>query len=484
MRSFTVSLRGLALGGLVSSLAMLPAVAHADDPPDSEGSDEVVDHTEGEAIYGGTDVPSCGWPTTVSLGGCTGTLVHPQVVIFAAHCPSPNSVRFGESAQGGPGRSVGVQACNSNPAYGGASGRDQAYCVLSEPQLDIPIVPPLMGCEASILAPGKEVTIVGFGNADTGPFGIKRQVTTTINNVANDEAFIGGGGKDSCQGDSGGPVYVQLNENGADGSWRVFGITSYGGACGGGGYYSMMHTQMDWIEGELSQYDIDITPCFTSDGTWQPGPDCFGFPTDPATPSGNWNDGCTGGPRSGYSSICGTPFNAEPDETPPTVEIVMPETGSIYDSMGETAKVTIVATADDGDGWGVQEVQLMIDGEVIENGAVFQAPYEWEPWFPSGGYEISARAIDYAGNEGEATPIVIGVDQEPPEPPEPEDTGEGEEGGDGGGDGGIGSETGSGIDDLEFTGCSCSATPTKRGLPLMAMGLLGLLAIRRRRSLG
>ena len=60
-----------------------------------EGSDQFTDVDEGpEAIYGGTTVPVCGWPSTVELGGaCSGTLVHPQVVIYASHCGASYSPR-------------------------------------------------------------------------------------------------------------------------------------------------------------------------------------------------------------------------------------------------------------------------------------------------------------------------------------------------------------------------------------------------------
>ncbi len=256
-------------------------------------------------IYGGSDVAACGWPTTVSLGAsCTGTLVHERVVIYAAHCGSNyGSVRLGESAFGGPGRTVPTDNCRIFPGGGPGGGDDFAYCVLAQPVDDVPLVPILMGCETQdYLAPGQEVTVVGFGNADTGPYGVKREVTTQLNSITNaGEAHVGGGGKDSCQGDSGGPVFVQTD----DGSWRVFGITSYGGACGGGGLYSMMHNGMSWFE---SQTGFDLTPCHDADGTWNPGPDCGSFPMTPSAGSGSWANGCSGGAVSGFSASCGAPF--------------------------------------------------------------------------------------------------------------------------------------------------------------------------------
>ena len=486
-------MRGSLLTLLVTSASVLTFSGEVWASNPSPGTTDQLDASldEDPAIYGGTDVVSCGWPTTVSLGGCTGTLVHPQVVIYAAHCGTNiPRVYFGESANA-PRRTVQTSACRTNPSYnGGASGQDHAFCVLSQPQDDIPIVPILMGCETTVLQPGKDVTIVGFGNADTGPYGIKREVTTTINAITSgNEAYIGGGGKDSCQGDSGGPVYVKLDSSqGGDDTWRVFGITSYGGACGGGGYYSMMHIGMEWLETSLAEYNIDLTPCHASDGTWQPGPECRGFPYDPQSGGGAWGEGCSGGELSGYSMMCGPPFNSEPDDTPPTVAITAPADQTSYETMGaETVSVDITASADDGDGWGVQNVTLMINGMDVASDPA--PPYEWSGVaFPPGAYSLQARAVDYAGNETISTPVMIGVDQDP-EPPDPSTTGDGETdtGTDTGSDGtgtdgtGTGETGGDGDPDADGDkGCACSSSG--EGAPTWAgLGLFGLVAWRRRR---
>ena len=266
-------------------------------------------------IYGGFEVSRCDWPTTVNLGGsCTGTLVHPSVVIYAAHCGSSYTrVRFGENAFSGQGRYVNTQFCRTYPGGGPGGGDDFAFCKLAQPVNDVPIVPILMGCETSAITPGQEVTVVGFGEADNGPYGIKREVSTTITQLTSDnEVKLGGSGKDSCQGDSGGPVYTQLD----DGSWRVFGITSWGYGCGNGGYYSMMHRGIAWFE---SQSGVDITPCHDANGNWDATEGCGEFPLETRPGTGSWTNGCGGVEVSGWSATCGDPYGEdEPVDPEPT----------------------------------------------------------------------------------------------------------------------------------------------------------------------
>lgn len=283
---------------------VLPTLAAA-------GGGKLVTPTPTAPIYGGEIVADCGWPTTVEVDGCTGTLVHPEIVITAAHCvltPGANTpINFGENWSASA-RTVTAQ-CQPHPEYndGDSFGRDIAFCRLTTPVDDVPLVPVLMGCGTQALTGGQEVAVVGFGVADdSAGDGPKRQVFTTINSMADDEAFVGGGGKDSCQGDSGGPVYMPM----ADGSWRVFGITSYGGDCGGGGYYSLMHVGVPWIE---QTSGVDITPCHDANGDWNPGPSCGQAPTAPHVGAGDWATGCAGGPSIAMAEVCeGGSVDTEP----------------------------------------------------------------------------------------------------------------------------------------------------------------------------
>jgi len=282
-------LLSLAAFGFVSGSAHAGSRLVADVPPDG--------------IYGGNPTSVCEWPSTVFLGGCTGTLVHPEVVIYAAHCGTDVAwAWFGEDSNQDAGRYVSTEQCMIYPGGSPGSGNDFAFCTLAEPVDDVPIVPPLMGCEAEILAPGLETWLVGFGNTDTGGFGAKYEVAVELQYIENDEAFLGGGGLAPCYGDSGGPAFVRLPADiDPEQSWRVFGITSWGGECGGGGFYSMMHNGMTWFEDETGR---DLTPCHDADGTWNPGAECSAFPLDPGVGVGSWPS-CGAGPLSGVGVSCG-----------------------------------------------------------------------------------------------------------------------------------------------------------------------------------
>lgn len=471
---------------LLGAALLIPQVASAGQPDAVEEGLDQDPH-----VYGGTAANACGWPTAVYLAfsgwSCSGTLVHPDIVITAAHCPNstagrPAQVSFGEGPGGGA-RTVGA-TCFSNPGWSGAvGGQDFGYCKLNSPVTDVPIIPPAWGCDASGISIGREVVIVGFGQSDNGGSGSKREVTTQIQAIG-DQAVIGGGGKDACQGDSGGPVYIKLkSEFGGDDSWRAFGITSGGGECGQGGIFALMHVAIPWIESHSS---IDITPCHDSEGNWEPTPQCGAIPLDPANTNGaSWQSGCSGGPISGFSELCGDAFGSGEDGDPPSVAIVDPMNGQEFSLDGATQiEIGLAAEADDGAGFGVADVRLMINGQEFPGNQDSTEPYTWDLVFPQGGYTIEAIATDWVGNESMADTIAIGVGQPAPELPDPGEGDGGDSGDDGPstGDSGLG-ETG---DDPAFSGelkCACSSNDGDgSGAVFGLLGLLGLAGLRRRRS--
>lgn len=232
------------------------------------------EETSAPSIYGGKKVNAGEWPDTVAITGllgmyCSGTIVHPRLVITAAHCiqafsPGGTYVYQGDGWILGliKGQHKALRKAAS-PKYsqsGGAAGwNDIGYIVLEKP-IDISprsIVPILTdeAEKAELLAPGKTAQIVGYGNREDGGLGRKYEAQAKITQVTDNEVAIGGGGIDSCQGDSGGPAYGRL----ANGEWRVYGVVSRGGACGQGGLWGLMHANICWIQ-EDSGIDLNLPP--------------------------------------------------------------------------------------------------------------------------------------------------------------------------------------------------------------------------------
>ncbi|MBA3544870.1 MAG: S1 family peptidase [Nannocystis sp.] len=376
---------------------------------------------DAEPIFGGQGVVDCAWPTAVAVtnGGslCTGTLVHPRVVMYAAHCGGGKStILFGEDIST-PIKTIKTELCLTNPDYKGVSDQahDWAFCKLSQPITDIPITPVVYGCETSAVIKGITAAVTGFGiPTQAGSAGVKNWALTPVRSVFSMSADVGGAGEPGiCPGDSGGPAFVRFPDN----SWHVFGIAStLTGQCGGVGTHSLAWNAVPWIEQESG---IDITPCHDVDGTWNPDFRCTGFyAADPGDGFGQYGDWCPGTPKNPASATCGAGFDAVADTTPPTVQIMVPLAGMHLDV--ENFETPIEIDAQDGGGWGIKVVRMKINGAEQDNvDDVF--PYQFGAVkFPKGTFELIAIAEDGAGLITESAPVVIQVGMVV----EPEDTGD------------------------------------------------------------
>jgi len=355
-------------------------------------------------IIGGKLTHEGEWPAVVSLGGCTGTLVHARLVVFAAHCgTSIASVRFGPSADA-PERVVATSRCGEFPNARLGDGSDLAYCVLAEPVLDVEPERILAGCEADAELVGEPAWVVGYGLGDkNGMYGQQRVGVSRLQSVG-DELFLEPGAVDTCKGDSGGPLFVEREEPDGTRQRRLLGVTSAGtkSECGTGiAHYVNIARKLDWLE-QASQ--LDVTPCFAG-ATWMPTAACRATraPTTDDRADADAADPPAAEERPALET-CGAAFSAPADDTPPLLEWTSPRaprTDFEFPPDAEFIETEVALSATD-EGWGVEQVTLSLRGEsgelLLER--VDQVPPFGLPTLrlPAGHFVLRAEARNYAGN--------------------------------------------------------------------------------------
>jgi len=232
--------------------------------PRSEGSPPAKSSRKPDlAIVGGNETAGEKYPWQVEITEngfqfCGGTLVHPYLIMTAAHCvvddfgayyfqrPGVTTQAFaGRTSTDSGGTELDIHSFWYASDYDAPShNNDYAFLTLQDPWTGPTLKIPGAN-ELAIWKPGKPAVVTGYGNTSDGGVGspiLKELVVPVLgDDVCGSGTSYGSGfnsstmlcagyttgGQDSCQGDSGGPLQVPID----GGGYRLIGVVSWGVGC-------------------------------------------------------------------------------------------------------------------------------------------------------------------------------------------------------------------------------------------------------------
>jgi len=230
------------------------------------GAPEAGSSARSFAIEGGAVARACDFPAVVQVEErCSGAFITPGLIAYAGHC-GLNVHHVQRIGSDGTVQTLTVSSC-----FGpyGTSSTDLAFCKVEAPQANLTIATILPECQASSLAVGLDVTVVGMGlDGPDGSPGVKKFMSARIESYSDSEIVLSVSNGVTCSGDSGGPIYAQIG-----GVWNLIGIINRGDqpTCDKQFVYGVpLLPWVTWVEQTAA---VRASPCYLH-GAWTPTSTC------------------------------------------------------------------------------------------------------------------------------------------------------------------------------------------------------------------